>query len=122
MATFEYIAFDAKSKRVKGVVEGDSNRQVRQQLRDKGFIPIEVHASNKESAGPSSLGFSLIRTRRINSQDRVLITRQLSTLIASGLPLEEALQAVAQQSEKQYLTTLLMSIRSKVLELSLIHI
>ena len=116
MATFEYIAFDAKSKRVKGVIEGDSNRQVRQQLRDKGFIPIEVHASKKESAGPSSLGFSLIRTRRINSQDRVLITRQLSTLIASGLPLEEALQAVAQQSEKQYLATLLMSIRSKVLE------
>ncbi len=44
MATFEYIAFDAKSKRVKGGIEGDSNRQVRQQHRDKGSIPIEVHA------------------------------------------------------------------------------
>ena len=116
MATFVYIAFDAKSRRIRGAIEGDSNRQVRQQLRDKGLIPIEVHASRKETTESSPLSFNFLRTGRINAQDRVLITRQLSTLIASGLPLEEALQAVAQQSEKQYLTTLLMSIRSKVLE------
>ncbi|MGK0260870.1 MAG: general secretion pathway protein F, partial [Candidatus Azotimanducaceae bacterium] len=61
-------------------------------------------------------GASFNFSRRMSNLDRVLFTRQLSTLIASSLPIEEALFAVAQQTEKQHISGLIMGIRSKVLE------
>ena len=62
-------------------------------------------------------GFSLASFgRRLGALDRVLFTRQLATLIAAGLPIEEALQAIAQQTEKQSMRSLVMAIRSKLLE------
>ncbi|MCZ6642070.1 MAG: type II secretion system inner membrane protein GspF [Gammaproteobacteria bacterium] len=113
MAAFEYIALDTRGKQQKGVLEADSVRQIRQLLRDQNLVPLEVDiaAASKEK---TSAGFSF--TRRIGALDRVLLTRQLATLIGAGLPIEEALQAVAQQSEKQHVNALVMGIRSKVLE------
>ena len=50
MAAFEYKALDAKGKQAKGVIEADSARQVRQQLREKGLMPIEVEqAAEKQN-------------------------------------------------------------------------
>ena len=112
MAAFEYVALDAKGKQSKGVMEADSARQLRQLLRDQGFMPMEVAPATERSQGTSSFSFS----RRLSALDRVLFTRQLATLIASSLPIEEALAAVAQQSEKQHVSALVMGIRSKVLE------
>ncbi len=116
MATFEYTAFNEDSKTIKGALEGDSVRQIRQKLRDQGLIPIEVQSSRVKQTGAQSFSTNLRIQKKLGPLDQVLFTRQLATLIASGLPLEEALLAVAQQSEKQVLTTLIMSIRSKVLE------
>ena len=42
MAAFDYVALDERGKQKKGVIEGDSARQVRQALRDKGFTPLSV--------------------------------------------------------------------------------
>jgi len=114
MAAFEYVVLDAKGKQKKGVMEADSARQLRQMLRDKGLMPLEVSPAS-ERAGPDR-SLALNFTRRLSALDRVLFTRQLATLIASSLPIEEALAAVAQQSEKQHVSGLILGIRSKVLE------
>ncbi len=114
MAAYEYIALDARGKQKKGVLEADSVRQIRQLLRDQGLVPLEVDTAREQQATP---GFSLANfRRRLGALDRVLFTRQLATLIAAGLPIEEALQAIAQQTEKQSMRSLVMAIRSKLLE------
>ena len=114
MAAYEYIALDARGKQKKGVLEADSIRQIRQLLRDQGLVPLEVDNAREQTAGG---GFSLADLgRRLGPLDRVLFTRQLATLISAGLPIEEALSAIAQQSEKQSVRSLVMAIRSKVLE------
>ena len=115
MAAFEYSALDARGKRQKGVLEGDSARQIRQLLRDRGLAPLQVEATAQRgtAAAKSSLSFL---TRRLSNLERVLITRQLATLIGAGLPIEEALATVAGQSEKQHLNALVMGVRSRVLE------
>ena len=113
MAAFEYTALDTSGKQLKGVLEADSVRQIRQILRDQNLVPLDVDVAAQRKSRTSS-GFT--RSRRIGALDRVMLTRQLATLIAAGLPIEEALQAVAQQSEKQHVTALVMGIRSRVLE------
>jgi general secretion pathway protein F len=114
MPAYEYIALDARGKQKKGVLEADSVRQIRQLLRDQGLVPMEVDAAREQQ---STGGFSLANFgRRLGALDRVLFTRQLATLIAAGLPIEEALQAIAQQTEKQSMRSLVMAIRSKLLE------
>jgi general secretion pathway protein F len=115
MAAFEYQALDNKGKQHKGVLEADSSRQIRQQLRDKGWMPLSVETSNEKQAKRS--GFSLFaRGPSLSVPDLALITRQLATLIAAGLPIDEALKAVSEQSEKQTVKSMVLSIRSKVLE------
>jgi general secretion pathway protein F len=122
MAAFEYIALDERGKQKKGVLEADSVRQIRQMLRDQGLVPLDVDAASerqrKTATGGSMLDAlaSLNFGRRLGNLDRVLFTRQLSTLIGAGLPIEEALQAIAQQAEKQHVASLVMGIRSRLLE------
>jgi general secretion pathway protein F len=114
MAAFEYAALDARGRQKKGVLEADSLRHTRQMLRDQGLVPLSVEAASERKTQGSGGGFRF--GRRLAALDRVLLTRQLATLIAAGLPVEEALQAVAQQSEKQHVRALVMGIRSRVLE------
>ncbi len=115
MAAYEYIALDARGKQKKGVLEADSVRQIRQLLRDQGLVPLEVDTARERRA--TGGGFSLAEfRRRLGPLDRVLFTRQLATLVAASLPIEEALQAIAQQAEKQSVRSLVMAIRSKLLE------
>ncbi len=114
MAAFEYTALDDRGRQRKGVLEADSVRQIRQLLRDQGLVPLGVDAATERETKTGGGGFRL--ARRLGALDRVLFTRQLATLIAASLPIEEALLAVAQQSEKQYINALVMGIRSRVLE------
>ena len=115
MAAFEYVVLDANGKQNKGVMEADSARQLRQMLRDQGLMPLEVNPANdREQSTQGGLSFSF--NRGLSALDRVLFTRQLATLVASSLPIEEALNAVAQQSEKQHVSGLILGIRSRVLE------
>ena len=114
MAAFEYTALDDRGRQRKGVLEADSVRQIRQLLRDQGLVPLGVDATTERETKTGGGGFSL--ALRLGALDRVLFTRQLATLIAASLPIEEALLAVAQQSEKQQINALVMGIRSRVLE------
>ena len=120
MAAFEYSAMNASGKTIKGFIEGDSPRQIRQQLRDKGLTPLEITASNSESEeqGGSEIkkSVNLQVGTKMNPTDLTLMTRQLATLVKSGMPIERALYSVAKQSDKQKIKNLLIAIRSKVLE------
>lgn len=115
MAAFAYKAINAKGKNTSGVLEGDNARQIRQQLREKGLVPMEVEQVAEKSSGSSSSGFQLFKPR-ISASDLALLTRQLATLIESALPIEEALLAVAEQSEKTRQKNMMMAVRSKVVE------
>jgi len=114
MAAFEYKALDGKGKTKKGMLEADTAKQVRQQLREKGLVPLEIsQASQKEKQ--TAAGFSLFQPK-ISANDLALITRQLATLVGSALTIEAALLAVAEQCDKPRLKRTIMAIRSKVVE------
>ncbi len=118
MSAFDYIVLDAKGKEKKGVIEGDTARQVRQILRDKGLIPLEITESIKKAQGKQSSGLHkpLFLQRSISATELALLTRQLATLIQAALPLDETLLAVAKQTEKPRIKSMLYAIRSRVLE------
>ncbi len=113
MAAFEYTALNAQGKETKGVLEGDTPRQVRAMLRERGWIPLTVEEVRRREQRKRRQ-FALFH--RISATDLALITRQLATLVGSGLPVEEALRAVSQQTEKPRLKSMIMGVRSRVLE------
>jgi len=114
MGAFEYTALDAQGRERKGLIEGDTPKHVRQLLRDKQLLPVEVQESAQRELKRS-------RARRfmrggLSTLDLALLTRQLATLLRSGLPLEESLQAVAEQTEKPRVQRIVLGVRSKVVE------
>ncbi len=118
MAAFEYQAVDSRGKNKKGVIEGDTPRQVRGLLREQGLMPIEVNPTitkNKNNEEKKVL-FSSAGGGKISASELALITRQLATLVESGLPLEESLIAVSEQCEKNRLKSMIMGVRTKVTE------
>lgn len=112
MPAYQFTAIDASGKQQKGVLEGDSARQIRQQLRDKALIPVAVDPVEQKEKHAQNRWFQ----KSITSYDLALLTRQLSVLVAASIPLEEAIRAVGKQNEKAHVQSLLMSVRSKVLE------
>lgn len=114
MGAYEYTAIDPGGRERKGVLEGDTARQIRQLLRDKGLAPIAV-AEIAQQGQDMEQRWTLFR-RGASSADIALITRQFSTLVRSGLPIEEALRAVSQQCEKAHLKSMLLAVRSRIME------
>lgn len=122
MAVFEYVALDAGGRRRKGVVEGDSGRQVRQTLRDQGLSPTSVVATEGSRSNGAATATTPRRRwkmrwgRGISPMDLALVTRQLATLIAAALPVEESLRTIAEQSGQRRVSALMMNVRGRVLE------
>lgn len=114
MAAFEYKALDGKGRQKKGVLEGDTARQVRQQLREQGLTPVDIVQSHEREKKKASGGFQF--RRGISTNELSLITRQLATLVQAAMPLEECLKAVGEQSEKPRLKNMLLAVRSRVVE------
>ncbi len=122
MGAYSYQALDASGKTVKGVLEGDSERHVRSLLRQRQLKPIEVRNTSQKrrsaaGAAPSS-GRRLFGAGgpKLNHKEIALVTRQLASLLQSGLPLDEVLQAAATQSRKPAIKSLLLQVRARVLE------
>jgi general secretion pathway protein F len=113
MGAFEYIALDNAGKERKGVLEGDTPRHIRQLLRERQLLPVTVNeVAHKEANRQKSFSF----VRRVAPADLSLFTRQLATLVRAGLPLEESLLAVSQQTEKPRVQSIILGVRSKVME------
>ena len=110
MPAFEYQALDAGGRRLKGVVEADSARGARAALRERGLTPLAVDA-----ATPGRRGNALFQ-RGLRPAQLALLTRELATLLAAGLPIEEALGALAEQADDARQRTILASLRTRVRE------
>src|ERR1700758_3301848 len=113
MGAFEYTALDPAGKERKGILEGDTPRHIRQLLREKQLLPVAVNeVAQKEATRQKS--FTL--ARRVSAADLSLFTRQLATLVRAGLPLEESLLAVSQQTEKPRVQSIILGVRARVME------
>jgi len=113
MGAFEYTALDVAGKERKGILEGDTPRHVRQLLREQQLLPVTI-AEVAQREAQAQRSFTLLR--RVSSTDLALFTRQLATLVRAGLPLEESLLAVSQQTEKPRVQSIVLGVRAKVME------
>ncbi|NVK22852.1 MAG: type II secretion system inner membrane protein GspF [Kangiellaceae bacterium] len=115
MAAFEYVALDPRGRQKKGVLEGDTARQIRQQLREKQLTPLDViHIGDAQKAKEKSSGGFFKPSIKV--ADLALVTRQLATLVKAALPIEEALKAVAEQTDKPKIKSIILGVRAKVME------
>ncbi len=113
MGAFEYKALDRAGKQSKGLIEGDTAKHVRQLLRERHLVPVAVTEVAEKSVGQQA---SFGVRRGMKASELALITRQLASLSQSGLPLEEALLAVSQQNDTPRTKSILLGVRSKVME------
>lgn len=113
MGAFEYTALDARGKEQAGVIEGDTPRHVRALLRERGLLPVTVMETAQREARRQR-GFSPWSV--VSAADLALLTRQLATLVRAALPLDEALLAVSEQTEKPRVKGILLGVRAKVVE------
>jgi len=113
LGAFEYTALDPAGKERKGILEGDTPRHIRQLLRDQQLLPVTVaEVAQKEARRQRSFGL----LRRVSAADLALLTRQLATLVRAGLPLEESLLAVSQQTESPRVQSIVLGVRGRVME------
>lgn len=110
MAAFQFQALDAEGREQRGVVEADTARAARQQLRDRGLHPLAVDAATEASA--SSLG----ARRGLGTSRLAVFTQQLATLLGAGLPIDEALGALADETDDLTLRRLVAALRARVRE------
>ncbi|MEM7705580.1 MAG: type II secretion system inner membrane protein GspF [Pseudomonadota bacterium] len=108
MGAYEYSALDTQGHTKKGVLAGDTARQVRQQLREQGLSPLRVDPVTEASGG--------FGVRRLSTSEQALLLRQLASLLGAGLPLEESLATVSQQSDRAGSKKIMTALRSRVME------
>ncbi|MGC4028063.1 MAG: type II secretion system inner membrane protein GspF [Steroidobacteraceae bacterium] len=113
MGAFAYTALDASGRERRGVLEGDTPRHVRALLREQQLLPVSIEEVATQEAKRSR---QPLLGGGVSAADLALATRQLATLARAGLPLEEALLAVSQQTERPRVQTVLLGVRSKVME------
>jgi general secretion pathway protein F len=114
MPAFRYEAVDTAGATRKGVVNADSPRSARADLRTQGLTPLKVEAISAQvdaSGKATRRGFG----ERLSTSELALFTRQLASLLEAGLPLEQAFSALLEQAERPYVRDLIASIRSEVI-------
>ncbi len=115
MSAFQYTAIDQNGKKHKGVLEADSERQVRQLLRDKALIPLNIASVMQQAKTKHSMPFGFKR-QRLSTKQLTLLTHQMATLLSAGIPIDEMLTAVAEQTEKHLVKSIILGVRARVLE------
>ncbi|MEQ6250382.1 type II secretion system inner membrane protein GspF [Sulfitobacter sp. HNIBRBA3233] len=112
MPAFAYEALTTAGKSAKGIIEAASAAAARRSLRQRNLAPLSVEPTKQgKAAKPSGFGKPRIPRRALT-----LLTRQLATLVGSGIGVEQALKTVADQSAKPAVTSLLLNLRASVLE------
>ena len=110
MAVFEYRALNAQGKHKKGVIEADSERQVRQLLREQGLSPLSLQAVAAAKKSTSSGLFVKV----LSIADLALFTRELHTLLEASTPLNQALKALAEQAQSRHMQRFISSLSDRV--------
>lgn len=112
MTQFRFEAAQADGKLAQGTLDADSVRQVKQQLRTRGWMPLEVTPIGQAQAGTDPA--RRLHWRGLSDTDRADITRQLASLLQAQLPIESALSAALEQAERPYIRQLLSTVRSEL--------
>lgn len=111
MNAFDYIALDLKGKRQKGTIMSSSPRDARDVLRSRQLVILKiVQAKSKDQS------ISNFIKLRVKHKNLTQVTRQLSILIDASTPVEEALKITALQFKNNIVKTILLSVRSQVME------
>ena len=113
MPAYSYVALETDGRQSRGLTEADSERHVRRQLRERGLVPLSVTPTTVRASAPSSSSTS---RARLKPGHVVLFSRLLGSLLESGLPLDDALSAIARQSGDPALRLVVLEVRSRVLE------
>src|SRR5262249_15043008 len=132
MPVFEYKGLTPAGKQVKGLLEADSSRALRQQLKRSGVFLTDVVAEREgaprrtngktaTAAAPKALGSQEVQLGRlvrgrVTAEDVAIFTRQLSTLLHAGVTLVDALTALVDQTEKERLKRIVSDVKTRVNE------
>jgi general secretion pathway protein F len=114
LPVFRYEAVDDVGKTKKGVVNADSARAARVELRTQGLVPVslDIITTQVDEAGN-------VKRRsfgdKLSTNELALFTRQLASLLEASLPLEQAFSALLEQAERTYVRDLVASIRSEIM-------
>ncbi len=113
MAAFRFEALDPNGRPQRGVIEAESARAARGQLRIQGLTPLTVEAAGQHARGVrhERLTFG----RKLSTREQALVTRQIASLLVAGLPLDEVLGILSEQAERDYIRDLMAAIRTEVL-------
>ncbi|MBM4317677.1 MAG: type II secretion system protein GspF [Deltaproteobacteria bacterium] len=114
MAIFEYKGVSSAGKPTKGTVDADSTKSARQKLKQKGIFISEIKERTGEIKSQSKSGFSFGGT--VNSKNLTLMIRQLATMIKARIPLDEALDAVVEQTDDPKLKSVMSQVKATVNE------
>jgi type IV pilus assembly protein PilC len=109
MATYAFKALDLKGAPTKGEIEGNDKQTVASQLRSKGLIVVDI-----EEQRPANAGDILARFRRVKADELVIATRQLSTMVNSGMSLLRSLYVMEEQTENDKLRDTWIEVRKDV--------
>ncbi len=108
MEAFRYRALNAAGRTVSGVMQADTPRQVRMQLRSQGLLPFTVEQVQAAERSRQ------LWARGLSAVELSLITRQLATLVASGLTMEEALKALIDQAAESLTREVLSGVKAGI--------
>jgi type IV pilus assembly protein PilC len=109
MATYAFKALDLAGAPSKGEIEASDKQTVASQLRSRGLIVVDI-----EERTPASAGDLLARFHKIKADDLVIATRQLSTMVSSGMSLLRALYVIEEQTESEKLREVWIEVRKDV--------
>lgn len=111
MPTWRYSAIDAEGRDQRGTLEADTPRHARALLRERSLTALEVD----EVAGSERRATGGFR-RGLAADDLALVIRQLATLVRAAIPVEQALAAVAEQTESPRAKEVIQAVRARVVE------
>ncbi len=114
MATFAYNALDKAGTEVAGTLDADNEGLALGRLRDMGYLPLEVREEKVTKGGILDTFLGMFAGKRVKGKDIVTFTRQLSTLIDSGLPLLRSLTVLGEQTENPNLKVQIKDIGASV--------
>src|SRR5829696_493083 len=109
MASYAFKALDLAGASTKGEMDAGDKQAVAAQLRGRGLIVIDI-----EEQTPASAGDILARFRKVKADELVIATRQLSTMVNSGMSLLRALYIIEEQTENDKLREVFVAVRKDV--------
>ncbi|MBN1916396.1 MAG: type II secretion system inner membrane protein GspF [Verrucomicrobia bacterium] len=113
MPVYEYKAYDAAGAAVSGIIDADTPKDARAKLRRQNVFVTKVEEAGEGVSLTSEVKVSRL-WRRVRRQDVVVMTRQLATLVRSGMPLIQALTAISEQLEGYPMQRIVYSVREQV--------